>query len=649
MGIFHGKTQLLMLIGFAVCLFGAESRSDASVLTLVDKGRANYSIVLPEEATAVEKFAARELQRYLKQISNTEIPFGRQKPNHIYIGASFSTRFNADFNFTQDGFLILAEGEDIFIAGVPDRGTLYGVYELLELIGCRWFAPDFSFYGDAGREYVPQRETIQLSVDGLIQEADFKYRTKNIEEGWSHTPENTVQLLDWMAKNRMNVISAQAKHIRPRPYEGHVDTVAWNDFRAMLIPEMEKRGIVAAVGGHGYQTYLPQEQYFSEHPEWFGMIDGERTRNPHVVFNTSNPEAVRTFTSNIIQYLSDHPEIQIFLMWPPDSETWSEDEASKSLGPPSIRHALLVNHVAKAIEDTFTDVQVEFIAYRNYHQPPEGEKFHNNLLMDYTEYARTYQYPIHTNKSKANQYYDKILNQWAQNQNFKGDIGIYSYYRKYIWRSLPVVIPHTIHSDIAYYHSLGVNALSSYSEPADWLTYELNHYVIARALWDSKLDVDSLIADYCKMSFDGGWEEMHEYFRIVEETVPHATRIYQSELYPLLHEHAQEEITGEFQARRTAADVFKPLRGRLSQGENLLEQARKKTTKKYQKAWIDKLYFSWKYASMDAEVKHLSAQLMEMGDKRRLEKINTLTGSMKNLLEKNRESGVFLMNFYVRF
>ena len=76
------------------------------------------------------------------------------------------------------------------------------------------------------------------------------------------TPEALKQMVNWMAKVRMNVLDC------PIDYQ-HLHRTEWDNFREALIPELRKRGILIEVGGHGYPNFLPQEKYFAEHPEWF--------------------------------------------------------------------------------------------------------------------------------------------------------------------------------------------------------------------------------------------------------------------------------------------------------------------------------------------------------------------------------------------
>ena len=58
---------------------------------------------------------------------------------------------------------------------------------------------------------------------------------------------------------------------------------------------------------------------------------------------------------------------------------------------------------------------------------------------------------------------------------------MWSYYRKMAWHSLPALFPRLISSDMRWYHENGAKGLNLFAGvPADWRTYELQHYAVAR-------------------------------------------------------------------------------------------------------------------------------------------------------------------------
>ena len=183
-----------------------------SGIRLVDKGTSSYVIYVSEHASVVEKFAAHELQKYVDRISGVTLPMkigdGLDREHGIYIGTELARRFgiNIGDNYPGlDGFVIKTVGGNIILAGGEERGTLYAVYELLEEIGCRWYAPNFAFYGGAGGEVVPKLQSIYLPELDKVERPSFEYRKVDVDEGWTYTIKNMKEMIDWMAKAKLNV------------------------------------------------------------------------------------------------------------------------------------------------------------------------------------------------------------------------------------------------------------------------------------------------------------------------------------------------------------------------------------------------------------------------------------------------------------
>ena len=510
----------LAVIALLIC-YGAGLRAEPLALR---RGSNGLPIVTASSPSAVDQFAASELARYLGKMTGASFAVrssGTAPAEAIVIGRAEVTLLDHDFaqeKLGDDDFIVRRSGGRVLIAGGSDRGTLYGVYELLEKLGCRWFAPNFAFYGVATGEFVPHVAEPTVGDWDLVERPAFKWRKLYIEEGHSHTPEALKQMVDWMAKVRMNVLDC------PIDYQ-HLHRTEWDNFREALIPELRKRGILIEVGGHGYPNFLPQEKYFAEHPEWFGMRDAKRTTDPRVVFSTAHQDAVNTFVSNVKSYLQAHPEIDVLDVWPPDGAEWSEAPEDLALGSSSERQILLLNHLREQLKPDFPRLKLQFIAYETYTVPPTDHKPSAGIFMDFCPINRSFEDPLYASSYQQSEEYFHNLQGWLNGVMTPSDISIYSYVTKYAWRSLPILVPHLIADEIRRFHQMGIGGFATYSEPGNWATFELDHYIVARALWDSQLDVSQELADYTAHRYGAAGPAVLSYLQLVENVAPHAVGI----------------------------------------------------------------------------------------------------------------------------
>ena len=484
-------------------------------ITISWNGTSRVTIVPPDHPSVTQEFAAAELARYLEEISDAAFEVINGKSPGPVI------RLTRDSGIVADQYTISSDSRDITLAGNSDRALLYAVYDFLERLGCRWLAPEFLFYkGHAS--VIPSQSNLNFPRHASIRQSPvFKYRKVDLAEGKSADPATVAAIIDWMPRNRFNTLMV------PMDLNNR-GRMVWDDFRR-LVPELKKRGIVLEVGQHGYQNFLnagmQEGKLFELHPDWFGR-DRECHPSPkeECVFNTSNPDALEFFLTNFLEYIRQHPEIDVFDLWPPDNASWGDCKAEVS-DPPKLRQARLAERVREAARGSDPGLRIEIIAFARTLQyaPVDSE-----IMVDVCPINQSFEKQIFDSSSVQNYSYASAVQDWRN--HFRGDLGIYTYYRKYAWKSLPNLIPHYMQSDLKWYASLPVQGISCYAEPGDWFTYELNHYILGRLEWNPDADVDSLIASYCVARYAGAWQVGVSACNLLEETVRYFGNIRNSTL-----------------------------------------------------------------------------------------------------------------------
>lgn len=499
-------------------------------LTLSVQGKTDYGIVVTDKTSECMLFAAAELQKYLMAMSKANFkitPKIQKKSIILKINNQLSKQNPFCQNkYPNDSYAIQTEGKHIFISGSNPRSVLYGVYDFLKQIGCEWVSPDYHFMHGSGTK-IPGKTVLNYTQKVMkTEEPAFYYRKYYVEEGRSHNLEYLKNLIDWMPKSRMNIL------VFPTDYEGRSE-IKWDNWRKELIPELQKRNIIIEVGGHGYQNFLSPAMengsLFENHPEWFGVdLTGQRSAKPNMVFCTSNDNAINYLYRNVVAYLRERPEISIFDFWPPDMEKWCNCKECMQKGTESERHVILVNKVAEKLKIDLPSVKLECLSYNKHTKPSDKVRLNDDVLLDFCPIAQNYEYQIYESYNEKNVAYLNDLLKWKT--VFDGDISIYSYYRKYSWRSLPNIIPNYMQKDIQYYRNAGIKGISIYSEPGDWFTYGVNHFVFTQLLWNPDVSADSLKKVYASLVFRDYEQLATEIFTELEQTVRFACNIAQSTL-----------------------------------------------------------------------------------------------------------------------
>ena len=146
-----------------------ESESAPTEVTmkyLINDGKCDYSIVIADNASETEEFAAKELVYFTQEVVGIKLPIKRdsevsynESTKIISIGKNkLSKKAGVTLTATEvntDGFAFRNVGDMIFINGYYDRGTLYGVYEFIEkYLGVKFLTSDAT--------YIPETKNVMI-------------------------------------------------------------------------------------------------------------------------------------------------------------------------------------------------------------------------------------------------------------------------------------------------------------------------------------------------------------------------------------------------------------------------------------------------------------------------------------------------------
>lgn len=399
-------------------------------------------------------YAACELSSYLDKIYGGEHPIelGDAVAGCAYLSVNSSLSMLDGY----DHSLVRYEDGVLRIEGDSELSLLFGVYDYLQLLGCRFWA--------ARREYVPCGSEV-LFADGYSRSfhSAFKYRT------WVNRT-NDSDVLSFLTKSRVNVV---------------LGCGPWNPDFSSVHASLENADKVKSLGlklrgpGHAWRELIPDEELFAEHPEYFPLFDGERKPNKRTAC-FSNPKVRAIFRENFGKYLDAHPYWDIFAFWPEDTLDHvycSCPECAKMATQDW--YLKLANECAELFFKRFPDKVFEIIGYNVTETPPsEGETFFNdgkNFLVNLC-LGRTRDITVALDGEdgvvEANRKFLAKYNAWMdflKGARYQGDVMVMDYYntcapngqsvpcKAYRWDC------ETIRKDFLFYKAKGVAGLGAFS------------------------------------------------------------------------------------------------------------------------------------------------------------------------------------------
>ena len=449
----------------ALCLTAAAAQTD---LTLFRDGRSDYVIVKPADASPSQAYAAEELQSLIQQMGGGTLTIATDKAplpaKAILLG---NTKYTAQVlgakpdleSLGTDGFRLCTKPPHVVILGSGVRGTLYGVYELLEHYGgCRWYASYDSVVPKLKAWTIPAIDDTQIPA--------FVMR----EPFWYDMFQGDFAARSRANGNRMDLDEQHGGHIR---------------FGGGLFV-------------HTFFRLMPPSEFFGDHPEYYSEIDGKRSAD-HTQLCLTNPDVVRIMTARVLEKIRQDPEGKLFSVSQNDWRGYCTCDKCKAIdereGSPSGTLIHFVNQVAEAVEKEFPDAWIETLAYQYTRHAPKTLRPRDNVVPRLCSIECDFSVPFGDSPYEQNQSFVKDMNDWAAISD-----------KLYVWDYTTnfghYLGPHpnfaALQGNVQFFRDHGVVGLfeqGAYQAPHAEFA-ELRAWLLAKLLWNPDQEVEQLYADF---------------------------------------------------------------------------------------------------------------------------------------------------------
>ena len=484
------KSAVLSGVGFAAGRISALSNpfnAAKEPLTLAKQGKSTYSICISETASPSEKHAADELQRFLEEMSGARLPIvtdaEKVEGDLVLVGNSKLVEQLASTipleRLGPEGFVLRTAGNRMLIVGGRQRGTMYGVYTFLGKLGCRWFTRDVSV--------IPKKSTIIVEPLDELQKPAFEYREPYFTEALDK---------DWAARNKVNG-------------------------SAMNLDDSTGGKFIYFPFVHTFYTILPPEKYFSDHPEYYALVDGKR-RSERAQLCLTNANVLLLTIKTVLEWIEQHPEASIYSVSQNDCEGWCEcdkcqrveQEEGGAHSGPILR---FVNAVAAEVGKKHPEKLIDTLAYWYSEPPPLHVRPLPNVRIRLCPIGVCEAHSYATCQEDV--YFMDHLRAWSKITN---QIYIWHYVTNFAHYLLPFPDFDELAANIPMYRKNGVVGIfleGDYAEGGGGEGAELRSYVMARLLWNPSVDVNKIIDEFMTACYGKAARPMRAYFDLLHRQV----------------------------------------------------------------------------------------------------------------------------------
>jgi hypothetical protein len=442
------SARFLLLIGSVLSLCSGCSLTGE--LELVRPGNTDHRIVISSAASETDRKAAAELQHYLKAISGTD--FQVQVDDRfagesiICIGsAGYVDRFPVAVDWdrlAEDGFTLRTDGKRLIIAGGTGRGSLNGVYTLLEdYLGCRKYSRDV--------EYIPRMARITLPEIHRTDVPCFTYRE--------------ILMPD----------------LQDDAY------AAWHKLH-----NRKDRNREWGLYVHTFDDFIPPEHYFAEHPEYFAEVNNRRTPDSQICL--TNPDVFDLVVAGLKDRIKNNPDARYWSVSQNDTYNPCQCRDCRALDEKHGGHAgsllTFVNRVARV----FPERTISTLAYQYTRSAPRDLRPGKNVNIMLCTIECDRGRPIAANQGKDS--FSRDIVEWGK---LTDNLYLWDYvvqFRNYIdpFPNLRVLQP-----NIRFFRDNNITMMFQQGSGGSRSEFhELRTYLIAKLLWNPDVDLEAVMADF---------------------------------------------------------------------------------------------------------------------------------------------------------
>ena len=492
-------------------------------LPLIVDGDSNYSIVIPDHLDEILFGDVLFLQSALRKISGNPSAFAiRTDPGYatmpcISIGTtSFSSAVDTTA-IADDGYVIKSISGNIYIKGsdrqseaVRNDGVANGIYSFLEnQLGCMFVRDDY--------DYIPYLPTVYLHELNIVSNPDFR---------WRRIYQYEVSSGNWSRKIKSNGTAATSEF-------GNDANRYWGTWC------------------HSVFTFVPPEEYFEEHPEFYAYIKGERRYEYNGSLTQlclTNPDIYPVIEANMQNLMEQYPHAVYWDFSINDNMNYCTCEACERSYEHYGSRAGAMLEIVNKLARKYTEKYISTLAYTYNKDVPRGLRCEPNvnIVIAPIETSQLYSSKFGANEASAEA--KRMIEDWSA---VSDNLFLWDYVVNFKHLLLPFPNFAVQQDNVEFYKENHVKSVfhQGSREQGDELAC-LRSYVLARQLWDTDVDVNALIAKYLVVTYGAAAPYLAEYLDLMHDSV--ATEAKDLDIYDKPSAHRGDYLDKALLARYDA-------------------------------------------------------------------------------------------------
>jgi hypothetical protein len=360
---------------------------------------------------------------------------------------------------------------------------MYGVMSFLEKeMGCRWYTSSVSV--------IPEKNEYRFTWLQHSEAPGIRVRNDFYYEAFDPL---------WAARNRMN---------------------------GRMSFQHQPGGVECYWGVHTFFGLVPPAEFYSDHPEYYSLIDGKRIYE-RAQLCLSNPEVLRIVIERIKKRMNDNPEYLIYdvsqMDWRNPCQCSKCQEIVSREGSESGIIIWFVNQVAEAVEKEFPGKFIGTLAYQYTRTPPKNVRPRENVVVRLCSIEACVSHTLES--CPENRSFMDDLKGWSV---ISPHLYIWDYVVNFARYIMPYPNFYVLQSNIRSFRdnkAIGIMEQAAYQSRGGEFA-ELKSYLISRLLWNPDCNVEEVLNDFIYGYYGRSGKFIREYFDLVHSRITPETHMH---------------------------------------------------------------------------------------------------------------------------
>lgn len=426
----------------------------------------DYALIVEAKADSLTLKAAHQMRTYWRMITNRELELLHHCPEDrigIFIGKSYAglSKQQDVAQLKEDAFIISIQKEGIFLFGNDAIANLYAVNTFLEEhLGCMKLS--------ATEDFIPHIKQPHFNPFFKIYEPTFQFR----------------RIL----------------------FKGQKD-LAYREW--YQLDEMDDWGMFV----HTFRQLISPEKYYQEHPEYFSLVNGRRLQDAQLCL--SNPEVIDLLIQNLGIEMRNKPNKNIWSVSQNDAYNYCECQNCQKLYDQYEAYSGAYIEMANKIAQAYPDKQISTLAYQYTRKAPKNIEPLPNVNIMFCSIECNRSMPLVEDPRSVD--FVKDMSDWSA---LTSNIFMWDYvvqFKNYLcpFPNFPV-----LKSNIQFFKEHEVNMMFQQGSNGNWSDLsELKQYLIAKLLWNSDAEVDSLATHFIQTYYGTAAGYLEQYYQKMNEEI----------------------------------------------------------------------------------------------------------------------------------